>query len=207
MSGKTRFYVVWRGRRSGIYTSWEACRAQVDGFPGAEFHSFPNRAEAELALVRGCRPSTARRSRAVSQPVAARELVRSSLAADAACSGNPGRLEWRVVRTSSAREILHQGPFLDGTNNIGEFLAIVDALIWLDRQGNSRPVYSDSRTAIAWVRAGRSRTRQLQNRSNAPLFRLIALAEDWLSSHPDHSPVFIWDTSAWGEIPADFHRK
>ncbi len=45
-----KYYVVWKGRNPGIYSDWERCKSQVDGFPGARFKSFTSRAEAESAL-------------------------------------------------------------------------------------------------------------------------------------------------------------
>ena len=32
---KTKFYVVWKGRKTGIFNTWEACSAQVSGYQGA----------------------------------------------------------------------------------------------------------------------------------------------------------------------------
>jgi len=78
--------------------------------------------------------------------------IAGSYCVDAACSGSPGRLEYRGVVTSTGKEFFRQGPFENGTNNVGEFLAIVHALIWLKRKKVSSPVYSDSQTAITWVK-------------------------------------------------------
>ncbi len=47
---KQKYYVVWKGRKPGIYTSWTECEAQVKGFAGAEYKSFPNREMAEAAF-------------------------------------------------------------------------------------------------------------------------------------------------------------
>jgi ribonuclease HI len=126
---------------------------------------------------------------------------------DAACSGAPGPLEYRGVETESGREFFRQGPFEDGTNNVGEFLAIVHALAWQQARGLSMTVYSDSENAIAWVRAGRCRTRLARTGRNDRLFALIARAEAWLAAHPLSVSLRKWDTSAWGENPADFGRK
>ena len=43
---KKNFYAVKRGMCPGIYGSWDECRAQVDGFPGAEFKGFATKEEA-----------------------------------------------------------------------------------------------------------------------------------------------------------------
>jgi viroplasmin and RNaseH domain-containing protein len=37
LAEKPKFYVVWKGRKTGVYSSWEACAAQVQGFTGAQY--------------------------------------------------------------------------------------------------------------------------------------------------------------------------
>jgi ribonuclease HI len=142
--------------------------------------------------------------------------VAESVVVDAACSGSPGRLEYRGVDLRSGKEVFRQGPYENGTNNVGEFLAIIHALVMLEGQGSvlsragtgtTTPVYSDSETAIAWVKAKQCNTDLTADETNAPLFELINRAEDWLAEHKIANPVLKWDTKAWGEIPADFNRK
>lgn len=48
MAGK--FYAVKKGKVPGIYTSWDACKSMVHGFPGAVYKGFATRAEAEQFL-------------------------------------------------------------------------------------------------------------------------------------------------------------
>jgi ribonuclease HI len=126
---------------------------------------------------------------------------------DAACSGSPGRLEWRGLHLASGKLLFRQGPFERGTNNIGEFLAIVQALQLLEKKHLNLPVYSDSSTAIAWIRRKRCKTALKPDGRNREIFTMIARAEDWLQDHPHRAEVLKWDTHAWGEIPADFNRK
>ena len=127
-----------------------------------------------------------------------------SYCVDAACSGNPGRLEYRGVYTQTGKEIFHRGPFPNGTNNIGEFLAIVHILNLLKKMGMNQPVYSDSETAITWVKQKICKTQLKPNDRNQELFKLISRAEIWLAQNEIHNEVVKWDSRAWGEIPADF---
>ncbi|MBQ1177867.1 MAG: ribonuclease H family protein [Bacteroidaceae bacterium] len=129
-----------------------------------------------------------------------------ALAVDAACSGNPGPMEYRGVYLGDGKEIFHFGP-VHGTNNIGEFLAIVHALALLDKQGLKMTIYSDSRTAIGWVRKKCCKTQLERNETTEQLFQLIERAEAWLKSHRVTNPIVKWETDQWGEIPADFGRK
>ncbi|HEY5269514.1 MAG TPA: ribonuclease H family protein [Anaerolineales bacterium] len=207
MAEKPKFYVVWKGRRTGVFSSWEACAAQVQGFTGAQYKSFTSRLAAEQAF-RG------KYAAHVGKPVSSGEWlfapnppVADSVVVDAACSGSPGRLEYRGVDLRSGKEVFRKGPYENGTNNVGEFLAIVHALVMLEQQGSAIPVYSDSETAIAWVKAKQCNTDLAADETNASLFELIDRAEDWLAEHKTANPVLKWDTKAWGEIPADFNRK
>jgi ribonuclease HI len=207
MSQKAKFYVVWKGRKTGVFSSWEECAAQVQGFTGAQYKSFASRLAAEQAF----------RGKAVAhvgKPVSSGEWLFSphppvpeSYCVDAACSGSPGPLEYRGVDLRTGKEIFRKGPYENGTNNVGEFLAIVHALVLLAKKKSTLPIYSDSATAIGWVKKKRCNTGLAADKSNTPLFALIDQAEDWLAGHTITNPILKWDTRAWGEIPADFNRK
>ena len=133
--------------------------------------------------------------------------IENSLAVDASCTGNPGPMEYRGVHVASLQEVLHFGPMY-GTNNIGEFLAIVHALALAQQQGwTDMPIYSDSANALLWVRQKRCRTRLKRDDTTQPLFQIIARAEQWLRTHTYTNPVLKWQTRQWGEIPADYGRK
>jgi ribonuclease HI len=207
MAEKPKFYVVWKGRKTGVFFSWEACAAQVQGFTGAQYKSFGSRVAAEQALRGKYAAHLGKPATSGDWLFAPNPPLAESIAVDAACSGSPGRLEYRGVDLRSGKEIFHQGPFANGTNNIGEFLAIVHALVMLKKKGSALPVYSDSDTAITWVKAKHCNTRLAADKMNAPLFELIDRAEEWLAEHKKNNPVLKWDTQAWGEIPADFNRK
>jgi ribonuclease HI len=203
-----KYYVVWNGRKKGIFTSWAEAEKQVKGFLGAEYKAFGSLKEAESAfrstydVYKGKPSSMGKWKEASIQPVL------PSISVDAACSGSPGKLEYRGVFTESADEIFRVGPFPDGTNNVGEFLAIVHALTWMAKNEAQLPVYSDSQNAISWVYTGKCRTKLTHTAKNAPLFVMIRSAENWLAENEllDEA-VLKWDTELWGENPADFGRK
>ena len=205
MAGQ-RYYVVWRGRKAGIYASWPECEAQVKGFAQAQYKAFGSRQEAERALRNSFEQYRGRPASAQKWLFAPDPPVLPSLCVDAACDGSPGRLEYRGVETKTGRQLFHAGPFADGTNNVGEFLAIALAFEWLATHKLDWPVYSDSVNAIAWIQAGRCRTKLRRSSSNRVLFESIARAEEALLSQRT-CRVLKWDTQAWGENPADFGRK
>lgn len=132
--------------------------------------------------------------------------IKEALCVDAACSGNPGMMEYRGVHVPSGREVFRFGP-IKGTNNIGEFLAIVHGLALLEQRGLSMPVYSDSVSGMAWVRNRKAKTTLERTEETAQALDLVARAENWLRTHSYKNQVLKWQTEEWGEIPADFGRK
>ena len=206
---KNKYYVVWKGRQPGIYNSWEETSYQVHGFQGAEFKAFPSLQLAQVAY-RGEYSNYIQHSYpdAVQNPFIIFEGPQTdSYCVDAACSGNPGRLEYRGVYTQTGKEIFHRGPYANGTNNIGEFLAIIHILSLLKKMGMNQTVYSDSETAITWVKQKICKTQLRPDDKNQELFKLISRAEIWLAQNESHNEVLKWDSKAWGEIPADYGRK
>lgn len=211
-----KFYVVWEGRSPGIYDSWEECKDQVEGFPGARYKAYSSQDEATAAF-RGNPDSEMYALRAIARrkPVivnydAFPEINQKAIAVDAACAGNPGMMEYRGVDVGTGAELFHFGPVPDGTNNIGEFLAIVHAMALLVREGRTDiAIYSDSKTGMGWVNRGKANTKITPTPGNAYLRQLIARAEAWLAAHPAsvRPRLLKWDTENWGEIPADFGRK
>jgi ribonuclease HI len=207
---KQKFYVVWEGHRPGVYSTWDACKKQVDGFNGAKYKSFESKAEAEAALksnywkfIKKAEPAATTTGKT---PKSA--IIQESIAVDAACSGNPGDMEYQGVVTSTGQRLFHIGPLEDGTNNIGEFLAIVHALAMLKQQGKPKmPIYSDSKTAQGWVKKGKCNTKLEASGRNDKIFELIDRAEKWLAVNTVTNPILKWETKYWGEIPADFGRK
>jgi len=199
-----RYYVVWRGRKQGIFEDWESCKEAVEGFPGAQFMGFESREAAEQALQRPYAEVVGERSRP--HPVAA-GVPQEGYCVDAAYDTARKRLEYRCVRLYDRKEIFREGPFPDGSNNIGEFLAIVETLMLLQKTGDMAPVYSDSEVALLWVKRRRCGTHLPRTADNAPIFERIARAETWLRENQIRNPLLKWETGRWGENPADFGRK
>jgi ribonuclease HI len=227
---KQKYYVVWNGPSPGVYSSWEACQEAVNGVSGAKYKSFKSQSEAEDAFEMGAEEyslanssseaSDSSNTRKASEPSSSSVLrptynpanlpadaIREAIAVDAACSGNPGAMEYRGVYLANGREIFHFGP-IHGTNNIGEFLAIVHGLALLKQKGlDTMPIYSDSVNAQLWVRKHQCKTTLVRNDKTEKLHQMIERAEGWLKSNTYRNPIIKWQTDKWGEIPADFGRK
>ena len=205
---KQKYYVVWKGRKTGIFTSWAECEKQVKGFVDAQYKAFGSSREAEAAFLakyddyKGKPASHGKWKTAESKPIL------PSICVDAACSGSPGKVEYRGVITETGEQIFHAGPYEQGTNNVGEFLAIVHALTWQFKHNSHTQIYSDSENAIAWVINGVCKTNLKHAPKNALLFALIHSAENWLAENElPEDKILKWDTELWGENPADFGRK
>ena len=212
---KPKFYVVWEGHAPGVYKTWPEAQQQIAGFSNARYKSFPTLAQAEQAYTesaeqhwgKGDRKKKSTPSAATLDELKAFGVELDSICVDAACKGNPGILEYQGVELSSNINIFHQGPYPEGTVNIGEFLAIVHALALLKPTRPDQVVYSDSRIGISWAKQGKCKTKLTQTTTNARLFKLVRRAEKWLAENKLTNPILKWETKHWGEIPADFGRK
>ena len=207
---KAAYYVVWSGKTPGIYDSWEDCEAQVKGVQGAKYKGFASRPEAEQAFSSSPENYIIRKPKNSQLSILNSQFqspILPALTVDAACSGNPGVIEFRGVIADTGTEVFHRGPFNGGTNNIGEFLAIVLGLAYLKQNNLPWALYTDSRTALAWIKKGHADTKIEWNAQNQDLFFMLRKAEMWLHDNTWTTPVYKWDTKAWGEIPADFGRK
>lgn len=214
MGVKRKFYVVWVGHHTGIFDSWDDCKAAVTNFPGARYKSFESQ-EAAVAAYRGDPDEHMGVIKAIASHkpenvnyAAIPEITLNSIAVDAGCRHNPGPVEYQGVDVATGERLFHVGPLEGGSNNMGEFLAIVHALAMLDRDGRyDVTIYTDSRTAMAWVRNRHAKTTIAPTDVNARIRQLVARAEAWLLTHELKNPIVKWNTDEWGEIPADFGRK
>ncbi|HHB78065.1 MAG TPA: ribonuclease H [Saprospiraceae bacterium] len=208
LAKKKKYYVVWTGVKPGVYDNWKDCQANISGFEGAQYKSFPTKLAAESAFKDNPWKHIGKNAKTPPTPLNHKGIIKNSLSVDASSLGNPGIMEYRGVRTDTKEEIFRKGPYKDGNNNIGEFLALVHAIALLQKQGlHQMPIYSDSITAMSWVRNKKVKSNLQQTPQNALLFELVERALIWLRTHTYQNPILKWDTPVWGEIPADFGRK
>ena len=225
MAKKQKYYVVWQGKKPGIYTDWDECREQVHGVVGAQYKGFDTMAEAEAAsrlpyssVVTSGAPRETRISSTSGiliidengmtavKPGTDNPPILDALAVDAACSGNPGVMEYQGIYIPTRTRVFHYRAE-KGTNNIGEFLAIVHGLSYLKKHHLNQIMYSDSVNAINWVRQKQCKSKLPEDASTAELWDYIHRAEKWLRTNSYTTEIRKWDTDRWGEIPADFGRK
>lgn len=215
---KQKYYVVWTGRKPGIYTNWEDCKAQTDGFNQAKFKAFTSREQAEKAYREGWQQYWGKANKQskgkpesqydsnLSSPYET-DIDYDSISVDVGTHGNPGPVEYQGVDTRTGKVIFSYGPIGKGTNNLGEFLAIVHALAYLQKLGSNKTVYSDSENAIKWVKRKAVSTSLKRDASTEEIWRLIDRAVYWLKNNSYRNKVLKWNTKKWGEIKADYGRK
>ncbi len=208
---KKKFYVIWKGHKVGVFTSWNVCKKHIADFKGVQYKSFASKEAAENAFKGNYEDYVGKDTKKIQLSSEELKLIGKpvipSLSVDAACSGNPGKMEYRGVGTKTKKQFFIQGPFEKGTNNIGEFLALVHGLGFLKQNKSVLPIYSDSKTAMSWVKKKQCRTNLQITSENKTLFDLVKRAEKWLKENTYTTKILKWETKAWGEIPADFGRK
>lgn len=198
-----KHYVVWIGVTPGIYDSWEKCGPNVVGFPNAKFASFDTKIEAEVAY-NDVHSNTNLKKEAL--PPLNPNILTNSISVDGACNKEyVGEYRLYCNRT---QQVLYNSPRLKGsTNNIMEFLALAHALAYCKQHNLDVPIYSDSVTALAWVRNKRINSCMIQNNENQQVFNLIERTTKWLNENSYTNRTLKWETKLWGENPADFGNK
>lgn len=215
MAGQ-KYYVVWVGRKPGIYTAWPECQKQVDKFFEAKYKSFSSKAEAEQAWKDGWELHWGKKNTAAKQvpkrphllgKEVTEDIDMDSISVDVGCSGNPGIVEYKGVDTKTGEILFYHGPIQKGTNNLGEFIAVVHGLAYLKKKGSNKTVYSDSRTALSWLKKKQVASTLVRDDTTKEIWELTDRAVSWLQSNSYENKVLKWRTEVWGEIKADFGRK
>ena len=209
---KKKYYTIWKGHHAGIFESWVDCKAQIKDFQGAQYKSFSTFEAAKKAFKSNYKDYIGK-SKKFKSELSEIELKKiggpnyNSISVDAASSGNPGKMEYRGVNTKTKKQLFIQGPFDEATNNIGEFLALVHGLALLKKNNSNCILYTDSKTAMSWVKKKKCNTKLKRNDTNKTLFELVDRGINWLKNNTYKTIIVKWETKAWGEIPADFGRK
>lgn len=180
----SKFYVVWAGRETGIFTDWNSCKKQIDGYAGARYKSFLTRAEAEAAF--GNAKPTAGAGRAPASGAKIKTYTAAEVTAlavdvkiftDGGCDPNPGEAGsgLAVYRGGRLSELWYGLYNPMGTNNTAELNALHQGMLIAQHdsaQGKTAVVFSDSQYAIqcitqwapGWERAGwKRKTGEIKN--------------------------------------------
>ena len=208
LKNEKKFYVVRKWKKIWIFNSWNECKESVNGYSDAKYKWFSSIEDAEAALNEWWEKYYEVKKTTKKVEIRNKDIpfFAESIAVDAACSGNPGEMEYRWINLQTWEEIFHE-KFKVWTNNIGEFLAIIHWLNYL--WDDNRVIYSDSRIAISWVNQWKCKTQINSNESAgfSRTFDAIERAEKWLKGNGIKHKILKRNTEDWWEIPADFWRK
>ncbi|MCM1140208.1 MAG: reverse transcriptase-like protein [Muribaculum sp.] len=124
------------------------------------------------------------------------------IAVDAAHSKKNRKTEFRGVDLKTGKVIFYKD-LGNQTINIGEFLAIVEAVKYIiEYDYQPKVIFSDSTTAISWFKNKRTASGKRNPKLMKAEIYLRAIVH-WI----DDIEVVKWDNARFGEIPADFNRK
>ena len=204
-----KIYVVRKWKKIWIFDTRDECKDSVNWYSDAKYKWFSSKEDAEIALNEWWEKYYEVKNVTKKEKINNKDIpfFTESIAVDAACSGNPGEMEYRWIDLQTWKEVFHEN-FKIWTNNIGEFLAIVH---WLNYLWNdNKVIYSDSRIAISRVNQWKCKT-QLKVEDWNPDFerilKAVEWAEKWLKENWINHKILKWNTEEWWEIPADFGRK
>lgn len=207
---KQKYYTVWIGRRPGVYTTWDECKQQIHQFDGAVYKGFYSLNEAQDAFLSSSEKFIGKgenETLPLNLSKTSNHPQESSVCVDGAWNTKTNAMEYQGVMFPSRQRIFHAGPFATGTNNIAEFLAIVHALTYCKDHPEISIIYSDSHTAITWIKNKRAKTKIANTSLNSSIISVIQRAESWLLNNSYETKIHKWETREWGENPADFGRK
>lgn len=206
---KQKHYVVRAGHQTGIFDNRPACQQAVSWYTWAQYKSFTSLQDAEWAYTQWYQTFAGKDVRTVlAQKNNTIPWKIPSIAVDAACSWNPGVMEYRGVDVHSGQQLFFSWPWPDATVNIGEFLAIVHALSRCQQNKHDYLcLYTDSRTALSRVHHKKIKTTLTKTPHNTQLRHAIDKALARLQQHQTSLPLIKRDTKHRWEIPADFGRK
>jgi len=201
----SKYYVVRTGKKPWIYTTWDECKKNVEWFSDAKYKSFKIKEEAEKAYTRSYTDYYETKEKK-NRKIGNFPFEKNSIAVDAACSGNPGEVEYQGVDLITGKTLFHK-KFPLGKNNIWEFLALVEGLQHLYKNNSDQYLYSDSKHAINRIAQKKCKTKLKKLAWTERIFDAINQAEERLRQTKISTKILKRHTSERGEIPADFGRK
>jgi len=167
---KSKFYVVWQGHQTGIFTDWETCRRQVQGVAGAKYKSYSSRSEAEAALKNGpASATTTKTDKGASKKSPGGNTVKTwsdkeiqaldfdtFIYTDGGCEPNPGEAGsgMAIYRNGKIDELWYGLYNPEGTNNTAELNALYQALVLAESEINNKrsvAILCDSKYSIQCV--------------------------------------------------------
>lgn len=166
----SKYYVIWQGRETGIFTDWATCKKHIDKFPGAKYKSFKTLAEAEAAFGGRATNTVSANSKAKTaakkkssntiKTYTAAEIDKlntdTKIYTDGGCEPNPGEAGSgiAVYRDGNVSELWYGLYNPHGTNNTAELSALFEALKMAEKEladNKTVAIFCDSKYSIQCV--------------------------------------------------------
>lgn len=210
---KNKYYVVLEGYETGVYDNWKECESKVKGYPKAKYKGYPNLEEANEAFKNKEFTNNKTNKSPSSTSIIKdykdiKEIDLNTLSVDGACSGNPGIGEYQCVDVSTNEVLFTSGKCDDVTNNIMEYMALVEGIQYLLNTNSNKKIYTDSITALSWIKNKKVKSVFKKTNKNESIYFIFEKYVKWVEdNYIDLDLILKWKTKEWGEIPADFGRK
>jgi len=200
---KKKYYVIIGGEYQGkYYDTWDKIEPKSTKKSGVYAKCFEQDKIAAMGYFEKHKLANTEVKHDIEEsPVVS--IPQYGIVVDGACNQNTGEFQYQAYDLNT-QSIKHTSkPYLNGTNNIAEFFAIICALKALVKSKSDKPIYSDSTTAIKWVMDRCCNTKV----NDRELLMKISEQIEWLHRNNCLNPILKWQTKIWGENPADFGRK
>ena len=162
-----KYYVIWQGRETGIFTDWDTCKKHIDKFNGARYKSYKTREEAESAFA-GSSSAAMKKSKSApkkhsgkgpktySAEEVASHKAQTKIFTDGGCEPNPGKAGSGVAvyRDNNISELWFGLFNPKGTNNTAELNALYHALMMAEKEIQAKQtvaIFCDSKYSIQCV--------------------------------------------------------
>jgi ribonuclease HI len=200
---KKKYYAIIGGKDQGLhYDTWNNIELKVNGNSGVYSKCLEQDKIAAMDYFEKHKLAISEVKQDIKESTVV-SIPEHGNVVDGACNQNTGEFQYQVFDLNT-QSIKHTSkPYLNGTNNIAEFFAIICALRAFAKTKSNYPIYSDSTTAIKWVKDRCCNTKV----NDRELLMKISEQIEWLRSNNCPNPILKWETKIWGENPADFGRK
>ncbi len=204
---KKKYYVVWKGRETGVFETWDDCKAQIDHFAGAVYKSFKSKDEATEAFNDSYKEYIGQSKEEMPLEIVddfEDSFIEDSISVFSKWDETTLIGDYQAVYTNTQELIFEHLSIQDAKKELIEFLAIVHCLAHCKKYQIELPVYSNSDAAIQWVKLKSFDRKKALLSENKVTDDLLTRAISWLDQNEYDNELLIWNTHLWQENKAGF---
>jgi ribonuclease HI len=196
---KQKFYTVWVGRNTGVFDTWEQCKAQIHEFPKAKYKSFGTKNLAEEAFANAAEYiNEANQNETESPEPIAESICVHSYAISQNIIGYAG------YHTSAGDNYFKFENIETNHIHLADFVGLVHALAYCKEKSLALPIYSNSQNAINAIETININRLQINpNTISQQAQNLINRAIQFLQNNTYINPILAWQTKNWGVMQSN----